>query len=78
MIKRLLDADADVHAVDKCGDRPEHFAKFADKVSQHWGKRKEDKYSNVYTYMQELVSHGYDVAMDEEGDLYWPAKLSLS
>ena len=80
MIKRLLDAGADVHLRDGDGFLPEEMAQ----REQRWclkdyppskGWRPESAGGNmaVDAYVEALRSSHYDVSVDDECGIFWPA-----
>ena len=77
MIKRVLAAGANVHLHDRDGRTAEDIAKNTDRDYASW--MSEDPSSDELpprcfeTYVEALRASGYDVSVDDEGDIVWTA-----
>lgn len=69
MVKRLLDAGADVHLRDLNGDAPGDVARICDAKAVYDGLSP----GNVRKYFGALKSRGFDVELDSENNLWWPS-----
>ena len=72
MVERLLRDGVDVFRRDKDGNSPEDVARICDD--------RPDKccctiYRNLRAYFETLISSGFDVELDEDGDLWWPSHV---
>ena len=78
MIKRLLDAGANVHLRDQNGTLPEYIASreqtcYKKDYPRSWQYEGKGGLA-VEAYIEALRLSGYDVSVDDEGDFLWPAE----
>lgn len=69
IVKRLLNAGADVFAKDEDGNDPGDLARICDDRAKDCDYV---SYSNLRAYCDALVSCGFEVELDEDGNLWWP------
>ncbi|KAL8800623.1 MAG: hypothetical protein Q9182_005036 [Xanthomendoza sp. 2 TL-2023] len=73
IVKRLLDAGADVHLRDIDGNDPGNVAHDCDKEARSDGLLEPGAPGNVQLYFDALTASGFDVELDEEDNLWWPS-----
>lgn len=74
MVKRLLDAGADVHPRDANGNDPGDTARICDIRAAENGHRDPRYPGNTRAYFDVLVSSGFDVHIDEDDVLWWSSE----
>ncbi|KAL8727871.1 MAG: hypothetical protein Q9166_005748 [cf. Caloplaca sp. 2 TL-2023] len=78
IVKRLLDAGADIHLQDIDGNNPGDVARICDIEAAQHGLREPGDPGNFRAYFDALILSGFDVDIDEEGNLWWPSKDATS
>ncbi|KAL9001457.1 MAG: hypothetical protein Q9169_000032 [Polycauliona sp. 2 TL-2023] len=74
IVKRLLDAGADVHLRNVHGYEPGDYARACDARTAHSGKWKPGVEGNVQAFCGALLLSGFDVEVDQDNRLWWPSQ----
>lgn len=78
ILPRLLRAGADVYARDHEGNLPEDIAKDIDQRAAHVRVWKTGTCRNFEAYLQALRDFGHCPEVDEEGDIFWSSRSTMS
>ncbi|KAI4113305.1 MAG: hypothetical protein LQ345_005684 [Seirophora villosa] len=70
IVKRLLEAGADVFARDENGNDPADIARICDETAR---ASAHICYGNLRAYFDALICNGFDVVLDQDGYRWWPS-----
>ncbi|KAL8732704.1 MAG: hypothetical protein Q9181_003872 [Wetmoreana brouardii] len=74
IVERLVKAGADVHLKDVDGNDPRDTARICDATMEEFGLSEPGSSRNVHAFFDALISSGFDVGLDDDGELWWPSE----